>query len=195
MDLWETYEKWALSPGFPNNRVNLRAGTRWGASLGHLEDRSYNLKVNEVKLLEYSDGSRYLLVKDIGFDLFISIYDVDSRSLLGVRMSQAPTNDEIVKVANMVLKQRMRNVEIRIIGMQNGSPDLLTAMSRVRRDLKGRLLEVDLFGNEIRHVAIDAKTGTSYNLLLLNRIYRPGELINTAKEETFNKSRSKLLFV
>ncbi len=39
------------------------------------------------------------------------------------------------------------------------------------------LFALGLFGNEIRHIALDTKTGLSYNVLLLDRIYRPGELV------------------
>ncbi len=195
MDLWEAYEKLELSPGFQNNKASLRIGTRWGASLEHIEDRSFDLKMNQAKMLRYDDASRYLLVKNLSFDLFVSAYDVNTRSLIGARMSQPPEPDDFVRLANFAIKQGMKNIEIRVIGMQNGSVDLLTAVSSAKKNLKGKLMEVDLFGNETRNIAIDAKTGVSYNLLLLNRIYRPGELINAITAETFEKSKSKLLFV
>ena len=56
-------------------------------------------------------------------------------------------------------------------------------------------MEIDMFGEEKRHMAIDMKTGLSYDLLLENRIYRPGELKNDEKEDDFQSSTSRLSFV
>jgi hypothetical protein len=56
-------------------------------------------------------------------------------------------------------------------------------------------MEVDLFGEEKRHIVMDMKTGLSYDLLLENRIYRPGELKNDEKEEDFQSSTARLSFV
>ena len=46
-----------------------------------------------------------------------------------------------------------------------------------------------MFGTDARHVAIYLKTGASYNLLLLNRIYRPGELKN---QQAYDEFRQRL---
>ena len=56
-------------------------------------------------------------------------------------------------------------------------------------------MEIDLFGTDKRHIALDLKTGTSYDLFLENRIYRPGELANSEKEEDFQRSVPPLSLV
>ena len=47
------------------------------------------------------------------------------------------------------------------------------------------IFEADLFGSDRRNIAIDLKTGTSFNMLTENRLYKPGELANTTTEEQF----------
>ena len=41
-------------------------------------------------------------------------------------------------------------------------------------------------------MAFDLKLGMGFNLLLLNRIYRPHELINTLTAEEFEGQKSRL---
>jgi hypothetical protein len=52
---------------------------------------------------------------------------------------------------------------------------------------KMKLVEVDIFGTNTRHIAIDAKLGTSYNILMEDRLYRAGELVNNLTMENFEK--------
>ena len=80
------------------------------------------------------------------------------------------------------------DMEARIIGLQDGEEhgflkDLLGFLSKHRI----RLAEADLFGERIRHIAIDLKTGMSYNILLDDRIYKPSELVNRMTVEDFQR--------
>jgi hypothetical protein len=47
----------------------------------------------------------------------------------------------------------------------------------------------------MRHIAFDTRQGMCYDLLLLDRIYRPHELANAERPEDFEKRRSELEFV
>ncbi|MCL4404741.1 hypothetical protein M1583_02000, partial [Candidatus Marsarchaeota archaeon] len=50
------------------------------------------------------------------------------------------------------------------------------------------LVEADLFGNEVRHIAFDAKQGMSFNVLVNNMNYKPGELVNKMTIDQFERS-------
>jgi len=88
------------------------------------------------------------------------------------------------------LKKDKPNLEARIIGMQKNQ-DFYFILNQIFDFLisnKIRLVEVDLFGDNTRHIAIDTKLGTSYNVLMEDRIYRPGELVNSTTVENFERT-------
>ena len=60
---------------------------------------------------------------------------------------------------------------------------------------KSSLMETDLFGEETRHIVFDMKLGMSFNLLLLNRIYKQYELLNMTTKPEFDLRKSELKFV
>ena len=78
---------------------------------------------------------------------------------------------------------------------QANAKDLVNSLLFLEKIGKNSLVEVDLFGNEVRHVAIDLKTGLSYNVLIKNIIYKPGELINNLSFDDFSKNVSRLKLV
>ncbi len=81
------------------------------------------------------------------------------------------------------------NVEARIIGLQNGQPrSVLDSVSIFLRGNHMRLCEIDLFGDQTRHVCFDTKTGASFDVLVNNKLYTPGELMNRMTMEQFEKS-------
>ena len=85
---------------------------------------------------------------------------------------------------------------MRIIGLQGNDHTMYVAIEGMQKTVpEARLVEVDLFGNEIRHIAFDTKTGSTYDLLLQNKIYGPADLINNIKPEEFAKGRSDIAFV
>ena len=43
----------------------------------------------------------------------------------------------------------------------------------------------------MRHVAVDLKTGASYNILMEDRNYRPGELINQMTPDDYARTLMK----
>jgi hypothetical protein len=89
---------------------------------------------------------------------------------------------------------KAQNLELRLIGMQNSGTDAIRGL-QVELKVRGRLVETDLFGTNMRNVALDTKTGMTYNMLLLNRIYRAGELTNTVSRADFEAKLGELSFV
>ena len=84
------------------------------------------------------------------------------------------------------------NVEARIMGLQNGEDHAFLGGLLGFLSKQGiRLIEADLFGEETRHVAIDLKTGASYNVLLEDRHYRAGELVNRMTIDDFARTLIK----
>ncbi len=153
---------------------------RHHTSFNLVKSSFYEIKLNE-KIETNLDKVRYIIAKSISFDSILSLYDVNSSNIYVTRVYNSLDLKEIEKFYN-----KKRNIEIRIIGMQNGQKDYINKFLPLEKF--GVLSEVDIFGNEIRHIAIDLKTGMTYNLLLENRIYRPGELLNQTKQEDFEKS-------
>ncbi|MDE1868520.1 MAG: hypothetical protein KGH60_00950 [Candidatus Micrarchaeota archaeon] len=149
------------------------------------------LSVGDSATLRYTDETsiRYIAAVGMTYDLMLSLYDINSRSLFVARF--ASFDDKTRQSAEKFLgstKNPKPKWEARIIGMQNSEEykdlykiaDFLTTNGI-------SVYEIDLFGNEMRHVAIDSKLGVSYNMLMEDRLYRAGELINKSTVEQFEK--------
>ncbi|MDE1865177.1 MAG: hypothetical protein KGH94_00870 [Candidatus Micrarchaeota archaeon] len=157
-------------------------------------DDSEYLKLGESKFVAYTGwtGKRYLAFENLSYDLMVSLYDVDTQKGYGIRLFE--TKGLVAEVAKGVrsVASRRPNIEARVVGLQNKEDHgflngLLSLLSK-----EGiRLIEVDLFGEEVRHIAIDLKTGMSLNLLLEDRHYRPGELINKLTIDDFSRTLVK----
>lgn len=154
------------------------------------------IKNRELKVLEYSSelSPRYVAITNLTFDAIISLYDVNTRRLLVYRFYITPTelNYGLKKYVE-TFKRSNANIEARIIGLQNNQDYylLLNELSDFFTLNKIKLVEIDLFGTDIRHVAIDSKLGMSFNILMNDRIYRPGELVNSRTLENFEAELKK----
>ena len=162
------------------------------SKMDRLSDAVY-LDVGEGRKLEYDglDNPRYIAAMNITYDTLFSVFDVDSRTLFAWRFFKLVTIDrELRKFIDSAKKARFHNMEARIIGMQNRQDFRYTAetLCRFASDNGIRLSEVELFGGNARHIAIDAKLGTSFDVLGEDRVYRPGELVNNATLEQFEAS-------
>ena len=193
MDLFRPYSAEASNMG--NQRLYLSTGKRNHASISQIESRSIVLERNKGKFIKYSDKSRYLIAKAITFDMLITVYDVNSRLILAIRPALPTDANDLKTVQKMLGHMKNANMEIRAIGLQNGWRGYAKSFNDIYKASKGHCMEIDMFGEEKRHIAIDMKTGLSYDLLLENRIYRPGELKNDEKEEDFQSSTARLSFV
>lgn len=193
MDLFRPYS--AKATGMGNQRFYISTGKRQHSSIAQIESRSFTLERNNGILLRYSERQRYIIAKSLTFDMLLTMYDVNSRSILAIRSTLPIEAKELKGVRKKLSLMRNANIEVRAIGLQNGWRGYAKSLNDIYRISKGRCMEVDLFGDEKRHMAIDLKTGLSYDLLLENRIYRPGELKNDEKEDDFQSSTSRLSFI
>lgn len=195
MDFWNVYEAKRTVSAFSTRQFLLNTGDRYNTSMASIKDRSVELAMNVASFYKYTPGRRYITVSNITFDLLASFYDTNSRSIFMMRLTSQFRPVELSRAAGMIRRMRNPNIEVRFIGLQNNDSFLLHSIIDMKRVSSGNLVEVDLFGDQIRHVAIDLFTGKPYSLLLENRIYRPGELNNKAEIGDFQKDRSQLHFV
>ena len=192
-NLWKAYRNESVNPSFGSARLQLRTGNRWNTSLATVEDRSLDLEAGKALFQAHSLEKRYVLAKNITGDLLISIYDVNTFSAVILRPSMLLRKSDLGAISKRAV--RFENVEVRLIGLQNGSTDLGRVISDIEGAVGGALMEVDIFGNEIRNIAIDLKTGSSYELLLQNKIYGPADRINKETQDEFSARKSELAFV
>lgn len=195
MDFWAEYDKRRAGVDFGSRLLALNTGERYTLSLKRFQERSVELPMNRAVYLDYSEERRYLIAKDLTFDLFAAFYDVNSKRIFALRMSAPITRENMERLKKAIAIVRRPKFEFRAIGLQDNDATLVNSIIEMRKAAKTLLVEVDLFGSQRRHLMIDLLTGKPYSLLLLNRIYRPGELINQAKKEDFDGLRSELSFV
>jgi hypothetical protein len=193
MDLFRQYSIVANNIG--DQKLCLSTGKRNHASIAQIESRSIAIERNKGIFLNYSEKQRYLIAKAITFDMLLTMYDVNSRSILAIRPALPLEANDLKAVQKRLNHMKNANIEVRAVGLQNGWRGYAKSLNDIYKASKGHCMEVDLFGEEKRHIVMDMKTGLSYDLLLENRIYRPGELKNDEKEEDFQSSTARLSFV
>ncbi|MCL4372245.1 hypothetical protein M1373_02930 [Candidatus Marsarchaeota archaeon] len=134
---------------------------------------------------------RYIAAIDITYSLLFSMYDFNSSKLIAFNCFDDVTK-QLSEANKFVNALKRPNIEARIIGMQN-SQDFSIIGPIVDFLMKKHIYvsEADLFGNETRHIAIDAKLGMSFDVLINNVNYRPGELINKMTMDQFQRSLMK----
>ncbi len=131
---------------------------------------------------------RYIACVSLVYDIMMSIYDVNSRSLIAARFLDLTPQIEN-QFSKFIKSLKRPNLELRVIGLQDGQEhDTLRKLVNFIKKEKLQLYEIDLFGKEIRNIAIDAYTGMSFNILLEDRVYKPGELTNSMTREQFEKN-------
>lgn len=194
MDFWDSYRK-RMVGDFSGSRIWLGTSVRKNASLRAVEEFSREVELNTVLFQRYDTAHRYVIAKDVTHDLLFLAYDVNSRDALAARITRDVSSKELTAILSRLRKVKEPNMEFRLIGLQNGGQaQILSMFDKLRRRMHGILVEVDLFGANVRHVALDTKTGMTYNILLLNRIYRAGELSNTLSREDFESKLGQLSF-
>ncbi len=134
-------------------------------------------------------GRRYVAAENLTYDFIVTFYDPHSQRLSVARLFEGR---ELAGSLGRGLESVLSGspgVEARVIGLQSGEEHGF--LGHVLGFLSERgvgLAEADLFGDETRNVAIDLKTGESYDILLEDRRYRPGELINRMTVEDFQRN-------
>ncbi len=133
-------------------------------------------------------SERYIGATNITYSFLASLYNINTSELIVCNVFEDVKNC-IKNLDHFIRHAKRPNIEARLIGMQNGSD--ASAVIEVLGLLKKHripLVELDLFGNETRHIAMDSKQGMSFNILVNNMNYRPGELINKLTLDQFKRS-------
>lgn len=134
-----------------------------------------------------SAQSRYVFAQSLVYDILLSVFDVNTRAVAVARFTDFLGME--AKFSAFVKSVKRPNFEVRVIGMQNGqetSQVYSIADFVSKRGL--HLFEADLFGTDARHIAVDTDTGMCFNVLLEDRLYKPGELTNSMTIEQFQRS-------
>jgi len=202
VDFWNTYQKARQKEGFGKEQVTISARQRIHLSLNSVEGKYKYVEPSSAAILDYAkegeEGTRYIVAKQLSYDLLVSLYDVNASSMLAMRISKPEDKKTALDIAgSFVKKLKKPNLELRFIGMQNqtkGYDSSLVEIAEAIYNLKPTpiLVEVDLFGTLVRNIVLDAKLGMSFDLWLFNRAYKPGELQNTTSIDVFNASASNL---
>ncbi len=193
VNLWNSYKS-AVTDTFEESALLLNTGARKHTSLDMVKDRGIELSLGKALLKSYDEAHRYVIAKDVTFDLLLTAYDVNRGGVFAARIAKLLSKKERGLIERAIRGARGQNIELRLIGLQNGCKEPLEGIEFLRR-LDCSLVEVDLFGVNTRHIVIDTKTGALYDLLLLNRIYRPGELAVQGSKEEFARDLTELALV
>jgi hypothetical protein len=195
MDFWSIYEKERAKPEFGSGKTYIRSRDRIHLSLSTVEQYCVELDMDRGILKEFQENARYVIATDITHDLLLSVYDVNTTRTFLLRFS-LPLSVNVMKwLGERIDRMGNTNLEVRAIGMQDRDTELLNTLERMHATFKSSLMELDLFGNEVRHIAFDLKLGMSFNLLLLDRIYTPSELVNQTSKEEFERRKSEFKFI
>jgi hypothetical protein len=179
--------------GFGKSRYLMAGKERPHISRSKLlaNDSTEFLKLGEQRLVPYGgwEGQRYVAAEGLTYDFLMTFYDVNSPRAFAARLFDAREVDRTIRKGLKAVESARPNVEARIIGLQNDEEHVFLKHVVDFLVKKGvRLIEIDLFGGDIRHVALDLKTGASYNILMEDRSYRPGELINPMTPDDFSRT-------
>ncbi len=131
---------------------------------------------------------RYAASVSLTYDILVSLYDVNTRSMAAARFMEfgRPVHDHF---ENFLRSLKRPNIEVRVLGMQdNQGASAMYGVADFIAQNKLALYEIDLFGKDTRHIALDMSTGMSFNILLQDKIYKPGELANKMTLEQFERT-------
>jgi len=179
MDHWKAISEAILKGSFSKERFYAGTGgtVRSHSSLSSIYSKAKFIEKGEMTFEKYNPlGLRYVAAREIENDLFLSIYNLNSMEMVAFRAVKELQKSEEKALIKYIKKFTRPNIEIRAIGLLNGNADMVKVIDKVRLLTKGSVVEADLFGDEYRHIVVDLKTGSSYDLLLEDRLYRPGEL-------------------
>jgi hypothetical protein len=154
------------------------------------------LKVGKSERIHYNveSSKKYIAATNMTYDVIITIFDVNTQNAFAYRFFKY---DSLLKVNATAfitsLAKSKPNLEGRIIGMQNNQDFYFVINEIIEFFISHniKIVEIDLFGTNTRHIALDTKLGQSYNVLLEDRLYRPGELANSMTIENFESELKK----
>ncbi len=179
-----------------DSRMHMSSKDRPNMSLSKIQEGDNYIEINagQIKRLYYSEwhGERFLFARSLNTDVLFTLFEVNSAKLVAFRGAHVNSSSiEKIKAEARKILSKKPNLESRIFGFSNGSNlKYIKDLLHLSQELKARLVEVDAFGNEFRHIAIDSRFGISYNVLLDNRPYRAGELMVNQSVTPANNKQS-----
>ena len=202
MDYWDVKNTETLKDNFSKQRLILSSKTsitslnRPHTSLVVVAERARELNRNQAFFQQIDEPNlRYIIAKNVTYELFVSIYNVNSGGAIVLRPTWPLDSREVQKIKDTIRKFDRPNLEMRFMGMQNGDASLMKVVDELHNEIKADMIEMDFFGKSARHIALDLKTGMSYDVLLFDREYRAEELVTSEKPEDFKRNISKISFV
>ena len=199
MSLEKALDQEMKKPGFGTANCHLFFKERPHISKSVIDraDGTVYIGIGDNTRLKYSGiSARYSAVVNMTYGLLLSVYDVDTKDLFAMCMlnHKADTFKDLEKYISSIKRNRYQRPEARLIGLQDKQDySILMSIFKVLGRYKVPVVEVDLFGNQTRHIALDSYLGTSFNILLLDRIYRPGELNNQMTQEQLEAQLMKAM--
>lgn len=185
-------------PGFGSASCRLYFKDRPHISRSRVDkaDGASYLDMDKSASVRYSDiSTRYIAVINMTYDLLLSVYDVDTKDIFAMRVfvHRPDTFKALEKYLLRISRNKYKRFEARLIGMQDKQDhSILMPIFKALGKYRVPVYEVDLFGNQVRHIALDSYLGTSFNILMQDRIYRPGELNNQMTQEQFEAQLTKI---
>jgi len=205
MDFWGYFKSISAGEKFSDEKITLGSvkstylpSERANTSIALISDFLKEIKIGNIMFEKNNFNNRYIYAYNLTYDVLASIYSVSKESGVFFRTALPLNKNEAGIVKKLYSRLKDRNTEIRIIGMQNkqaNAKEFVKSILFLEKLGNSSLVEVDLFGNEVRHIAIDLKTGLSYNVLIKNIIYKPGDLINNLSFDEFSKNASRLKLI
>jgi len=205
MDFWSYFKSISAGEKFSDEKITLGSvkstylpSERVNTSIALISDFLKEIKIGNIIFEKYNFNTRYIYAYNLTYDVLASVYSVSKESGVFFRTALPLNKDEARIIKKLYSRLKDRNTEIRIIGMQNkqaNAKEFVKSILFLEKLGNSSLVEVDLFGNEVRHIAIDLKTGLSYNVLIKNIIYKPGDLINNLGFDEFSKNASRLKLI
>jgi hypothetical protein len=205
MDFWSYFKSISAGEKFSDEKITLGSvkstylpSERANTSIALISDFLKEIKIGNIIFEKNNFNTRYIYAYNLTYDVLASIYSVSKESGVFFRAALPLNKEEARVIKKLYSRLKERNTEIRIIGMQNkqaNAKEFVKSLLFLEKLGKSSLVEVDLFGNEVRHIAIDLKTGLSYNVLIKNIIYKPGDLLNNLSFDEFSKNVSRLKLI
>ncbi len=189
MSLEKALDDEMKKPGFgtANCHLSFKERPHISKSKVDMADGATYINIGESFRARYSAiSAKYIASVNMTYDLLLSVYDVDTKDLFAMRVLKHATDTfkALEKYTSGISRNKYKRFEARLIGMQNKQDySILMPIFKILGRYKVPVVEVDLFGDQIRHIALETFLGVSFNVLLLDRIYRPGEINNQMTHE------------
>ncbi|MGC8648975.1 MAG: hypothetical protein ACP5UN_02025 [Candidatus Micrarchaeia archaeon] len=187
MGLKTLFISMSRAPTFEKQKILLNYKERQHISKKVLDkEGSIYVDTDSLKEFHYDPlGPKYVALTDLSYDFAISLYNFDSKQGVVYRFYKNIVENK--KTFSKYLNDfALKNTEARIFGMQNNyfNKQIRNILFLVfEKNIK--FYEIDLFGTEIRNIALNIETGQTFDILMENKLYKPGDLATKITLEEF----------